>query len=123
MMGASAVQVGTAFLRSEEANLSDGHKAGLEFGSESNTVVTPLMSGRPARFIKNRLIDDLTQSGAEPLAFPAQMALIHGLGKTGKPDLTPLYAGQSVAMARRLPAGAIIERLAEETTACFEAFR
>ena len=122
MMGASAVQIGTAFLRCEEANVSDSHKDGLDLGTEANTVVTPLLSGRPARFIKNKLIDDLTDSDAEPLAFPAQMGLIHGLGGVGKTELTPLYAGQSIAMARNLPAGELVEKLAAETTACFQAY-
>lgn len=123
MMGASAVQIGTAFLRCEEASVSDSHKAGLDQGTESNTVVTPLISGRPARFINNRLIDDLTESGAEPLAFPAQMGLIHGLEAAGKTELTPLYAGQSVAMARKMPAGSLVVKLVDETTACFQAHR
>lgn len=122
MMGASAVQIGTAFLRCDEAAVSESHKVGLERGTEANTVVTPLMSGRPARFIKNQLIEELTDSGAEPLAFPAQMGLIQGLDAAGKSELTALYAGQSVAMTRNMPAGELVDKLAAETTACFKAY-
>ncbi|MEP1206863.1 MAG: nitronate monooxygenase [Rhizobiaceae bacterium] len=120
VLGASAVQLGTAFLRCEEANVSQTHRAGLKDGRDANSVVTPLLSGRPARFIKNQLIDELTQSGAKPVAFPAQMGLTHPLGETGKKELAPLYAGQSVALTRELPAGELVEQLARETTACLQ---
>src|SRR5438270_1112606 len=55
MLGASAVQLGTAFLRCEETNMEDAHRAALRKADESCTVVTDMVSGRPARFIRNRL--------------------------------------------------------------------
>ena len=47
MLGASAVQVGTAFLRCEEADMRDAHRAALAEADDACTVVTDLISGRP----------------------------------------------------------------------------
>ncbi|HEX4894602.1 MAG TPA: nitronate monooxygenase, partial [Hyphomicrobiaceae bacterium] len=58
ILGASAVQVGTAFLRCEEANVPDIHRAALKDADDAATVVTDVLTGKPARFIRNRLIDD-----------------------------------------------------------------
>src|SRR5437868_14016723 len=54
---ASAVQLGTAFMRCEVANMYDAHRAALAQADDSCTVVTDLISGRPARYIKNKLIE------------------------------------------------------------------
>ena len=112
MLGASAVQVGTAFLRTEEANVSDGHRAGLAAASDANTVVTDVVSGRPARFMRNTLVDALT--GAAPVPFPAQMGLTSPLGEVGGAELTGVFAGQAAGLARAESAGALVERLAAE---------
>ena len=80
MLGASAVQLGTAFLRCEEANVFDAHRAALREASDACTIVTDMLTGRPARYIRNRLADDLITSGLEPVAFPAQMSLTAPLG-------------------------------------------
>ena len=50
MLGASAVQMGTAFLRCEEANVKDAHRAALREASDCCTVVTEMLTGRPARY-------------------------------------------------------------------------
>ena len=56
MLGASAVQLGTAFMRCEEANMFDAHRAALAEADDSCTLVTDLISGRPARYMRNRLV-------------------------------------------------------------------
>ena len=55
VLGASAVQLGTAFLRCEEANVLDAHRAALREPTDACTVVTDMISGRPARYVKNGL--------------------------------------------------------------------
>ena len=80
MLGASAVQLGTAFLRCEEANVRDAHRAALAEANESCTIVTDVISGRPARYIRNRLVDELVRSGLKPLPIPAQLSLTMPLG-------------------------------------------
>jgi nitronate monooxygenase len=122
MLGASAVQLGTAFLRCEEANMRDSHRAALREATDSCTIVTDMISGRPARYIRNRLLDELVGSGLKPLPIPAQLSLTMPLGDSGGRELTPLFAGQSAALARDTAAGDLVERLAEETTQRLRAF-
>jgi nitronate monooxygenase len=114
MLGASAVQMGTAFLRCEEANVKDAHRAALRDASDAATIVTDMLTGRPARYIKNALADDLIASGLPPVAFPAQMSLTAPLQETGDRELTLLFAGQSAPLGRDMDAGALVEAIAEE---------
>lgn len=116
VLGASAVQLGTAFLRCEEANVLDAHRAALREVTDACTIVTDMITGRPARYIRNRLTDDLIDSGLRPVAFPAQLSLTAPLGATGDRELTALFAGQSAALARDTTAAELVDLLAEETT-------
>jgi nitronate monooxygenase len=116
MLGASAVQLGTAFLRCEEANVLEAHRAAMREASDACTIVTDMITGRPARYIRNRLTDDLIASGLEPVSFPAQLSLTAPLEKTGDRDFTILLAGQSVALAKDTNAAALVASLAEETS-------
>jgi len=122
MLGASAVQLGTAFMRCEEANMYDAHRAALAQADDSCTVVTDVISGRPARYIKNKLIDDLTASGLKPLPIPAQLSLTFPLGAGGDRDFAVLLSGQSAALANDTNATELVERLAAETTQRLRAF-
>ena len=123
MLGASAVQLGTAFLRCEEANVHDAHRAALREPSDASTIVTDMLTGRPARYIKNRLADDLIASGLPPVSFPAQMSVTAPLQETGDRELTLLFAGQSAALAKDTNAAALVESLAEETSRRLHAVR
>src|SRR4029079_465431 len=114
MLGASAVQLGTAFLRCEEANVRDAHRAALRDADDACTVVTDMLTGRPARYIRNRIADDLIASGLEPVAFPAQLSLTGPLETSDDRELTLLLAGQSAALGKDTNATALVEALAEE---------
>jgi nitronate monooxygenase len=116
MLGASGVQLGSAFLRCEEANVLDAHRAALREANDASTIVTDMITGRPARYIRNKLTDDLVASGLEPVAFPAQYSLTGPLGATGDRELTALFAGQSVRLAKDTNAAALVESLARETS-------
>jgi len=122
MLGASAVQLGTAFMRCEEANLYDAHRAALAQADDSCTLITDLISGRPARYIKNKLVDDLVASGLKPLPIPAQLSLTFPLGAAGDRDFAVLLSGQSAALAKDTHAAELVERLAEETGRRLRAF-
>jgi nitronate monooxygenase len=122
MLGASAVQLGTAFLRCEEANMRDAHRAALAEANDSCTIVTDMISGRPARCIRNRLADELVGSGLKPLPIPAQLSLTMPLADSGDRELTPLFSGQSAALARDTNATELVHRLAEETAQRLRAF-
>jgi nitronate monooxygenase len=122
MLGASGVQLGTAFLRCPEAHVSDAHRAALANAQDTSTVVTDVVSGRPARMIRNYLIDELSRSGAKPLPFPAQWSLTLPLEEDDDPNFIGLLAGQSVALTREMAAADLIELIAAETSACLRAF-
>jgi nitronate monooxygenase len=122
VLGASAVQLGTAFLRCEEANVLDAHRAALREPTDACTLVTDMITGRPARYMKNKLVEDLLASELRPVAFPAQLSLTAPLGNTGDRELTALFAGQSAALARDTTAGSLVESLAEATSECLRAF-
>ena len=122
VLGASAVQLGTAFLRCEEANVLDAHRAALAEANETCTLVTDVITGRPARYIKNKLTDDLTASGLKPVPFPGQLSLTAPLGATGDRELTALFSGQSAALSKEMPAGALVESLAADASRRLRAF-
>ena len=122
MLGASAVQMGTAFLRCEEANVHDAHRAALREANDACTIVTDMLTGRPARYIRNRLADDLIASGLEPVSFPGQLSLTAPLETAGDREFTLLLAGQSAALAKDTNAAALVESLAEETSRRLRAF-
>jgi nitronate monooxygenase len=114
MLGASAVQLGTAFLHCEEANVLPAHRTALAEADESCTVVTDMISGRPARYIRNKLLDGLVASGLKPLPIPAQLSLTLPLGQTGDRELTPLFAGQSASLVRYRKAADLVAGLASD---------
>jgi nitronate monooxygenase len=122
VLGASAVQLGTAFLRCEEADVRDAHRAALRQPTDAATFVTAAVSGRPARYIKNRLVDDLAGSGLQLLPAPAQYSLTQRLSDSGDPDWTVLMSGQSAALARDTTAAELVESLAEDTARRLRAF-
>jgi len=122
VLGASAVQLGTAFLRCEEANVLDAHCTALREPTHACTVVTDMITGRPARYVKNKLIEDLLASDLRPVEFPAQLSLTAPLGNTGDRELTALFAGQSAALARDTTAGTLVDSLAEAKSECLRAF-
>ena len=122
MLGASAVQIGTAFLRCEEANVSDAYRATVREASDVATVVTDMITGRPARLIRNKLTDDLVGSALEAVSFPAQMSLTAPLGAVGDREMTALFAGQSAALAKDGNAAILVESLGQETTRRLHAF-
>ena len=55
--------------------MQDSQRAVLRHATDDSTVVTDMSTGRPARYIRNGLTDDLIGSGLEPVSFPAQMSL------------------------------------------------
>jgi nitronate monooxygenase len=122
MLGASAVQIGTAFLCCEEADVRDAHRAALAEADDACTVVTDVISGKPCRYIRSKLIDDLVASGLQPLPGPAQQSLTVRLGDTGDREWTALTSGQSAALARAMKPAELVERLADEPTQRLRAF-
>lgn len=119
-LGASAVQMGTAFLVSDEAGISGAYKQAILTAREDQTRITRAFSGRPARGIVNRFLTEVESAppGEAILPFPLQNALTRPLrtaaAKQGRAEFLSLWAGQGLRMARRQPAAELVARLARE---------
>jgi nitronate monooxygenase len=115
-LGAAGVQVGTAYLCSDEANTSALHRAALHSEAAQYTALTTLFSGRPARGIVNRVMRELGALNLATPAFPlatAAMAPLRAHGEArGNADFSPLWAGQNTSGCHALPAAEITRRLA-----------
>lgn len=117
-LGAQGVQLGTAFLACEESGAHPGWKSRLGRADERGTRLTRVFSGRPARGLVNDFMDTHRADEAAVPVYPVQNALTAELraaaGRTGDTDSMSLWAGQGAAMARPLPAGALVRLLDEE---------
>jgi nitronate monooxygenase len=117
-LGASAVQLGTAFLASPESLIAAPHRTALASARAERTVMKNLFSGRAARGIRNRLIEELGATNPTAPPYPYASAALAPLRKAmeamGHDDFTPLWAGQGAPLARAEPASEIVERLARE---------
>lgn len=111
-LGASAVQMGTAFLCCHEATTSPLHRAALQVAHGQHTALTNLFSGRPARGIVNRLMRELGPLSALPPDFPHASGALAPLRATaeklGDSGFSPLWAGQNVSGCRSLAAAELI---------------
>ena len=116
-LGASGVQVGTAFLCCPEAGTSALHRTALMSDAAHHTELTTLFSGRPARGIVNRLMRTLgplnTAAPAFPLATAAVAPLRAHFEAQGRTDCTPLWSGQNASGCRAVPATEIVAELAQ----------
>jgi len=118
-LGAAGVQVGTAFLSCPEASVSDAHRAALLDARATGraTVVTKGISGRPARGLVNRLMEEVTRLQHDAAPFPLQNALTRQLSTVGDPEVEVMWAGQSAALSRAMPAAELVTALVAETEA------
>ncbi|QQS01751.1 MAG: nitronate monooxygenase [Austwickia sp.] len=111
--GAAAVQVGTAFLLTEEAGTSSAHRLGLTDPALRSTV-TRAFSGRPARGLANRFA--LEHSEQAPAAYPVVDQLTKPLraesAAAGDIGGVSLWAGSGWRAAAEGPAAAVVARLA-----------
>ncbi|MFP5512291.1 MAG: NAD(P)H-dependent flavin oxidoreductase [Alphaproteobacteria bacterium] len=122
-LGATAVQLGTVFLTSDEAGIPEAHKTVILTAREDQTRLTRAFSGRPARGIVNRFMEAVEDPAAPDavLPFPLQNALTRPLrtaaGKAGRAEFLSLWAGQGLRLAQRRPAGELVAELLRRTDA------
>lgn len=116
-LGASAVQIGTAYLCCPESTTSALHRAVLQSPSARHTALTTLFTGRPARGIMNRLMRELGPLSPAAPAFPLATSAIAPLRaraeSQGSTDFTPLWSGQNASHCRHVPAAEVTRALAE----------
>ena len=119
-LGASAVQLGTAFLTCNESGIPDVYKQAILTAREDQTRITRAFSGRPARGIVNRFMNEIDANRGDDaiLPFPLQNAVTRPLraaaAKQGRAEFLSLWAGQGVRLARRQSAQELMARLANE---------
>jgi nitronate monooxygenase len=120
-LGACGAQIGTAFLRSPESAVSPLHKQALAEHADNATRLTRLFSGRPARSVRNRLMDDLAAREADAAPFPTQRGLVAPLAKAaaerGAPDFMPVWSGPGGPRAPAAPTAEIFARIRDEALA------
>jgi nitronate monooxygenase len=115
-LGASAAQLGTAFILCPESLADTGYRSALTNPSTPNTAMTSAISGRPARSLANKftaLGETIDQSviPAYPVAYDAGKSLHAAAKKTGEFGYGAQWAGQAAALSRSLPAADLINRL------------
>jgi nitronate monooxygenase len=122
LLGASAVQIGTAFLRSPEAKIPSTWADAIEKAAPEDTVLTKAMTGRPARSIATEYVRAAMAPTAPPPApYPVQRGLTQPMreaaAQANDAARMQAWAGQSARLARAEPAGEVVQRLWQETQA------
>lgn len=121
-LGATAAQLGTAFVACPESAADDAYRAALSGSGAWHTVLTPLISGRPARAIANRFTA-LTELLADrlppdyPIAYDAGKALHAAAKARGEHGFGAQWAGQGAPLSRAMPAKILMQTLADELRA------
>jgi nitronate monooxygenase len=117
-LGAVAAQLGTAFVACPESAASDAYRAALSGEGGYHTVLTSLMSGRPARALANRFTALGDQAAGPrppdyPIAYAAGKALHAAATAKGEHGFGAHWAGQGAPLARALPTGDLVRVLGE----------
>ena len=116
-LGASGVQIGTAYLLCPEATTSAVHRAALKSDAARFTALTNLFTGRPARGILNRVMRELGPMSTAVPAFPLATSAIAPLRaiaeSRGSGDFSPLWAGQNASGCKEVPASVLTRELAD----------
>ncbi len=115
-LGAAGVQIGTAYLRCPESKVIAPARSALAQARDDSTVITNVMTGRPARGVINRVMREVGPISPDAPAFPHAASGLAPLKaaaeKLGKVDFTNLWAGQAVRLGREMPAGELTRALA-----------
>ena len=115
-LGASGVQIGTAYLRCPESRVTALARVALAQARDDFTVITNVMTGRPARGVVNRVMREAGPISPDAPAFPHAATALGPLKaaaeKLGKVDFSNLWAGQAVRMGREMPAAELTRALA-----------
>lgn len=123
-LGASAVQMGTAFLSCTEAAVSAPWLDALLNSEDTSTVLTRVYTGKYARGIKNRFFDEMVKLEDKVPAYPIQNYLTRPIRTAsrskGDPDFMSLWAGQGSPMSRRCAAAELVRMLASESREVME---
>jgi nitronate monooxygenase len=115
-LGAAGVQIGSAYLRCPESKVLAAARTVLAQARDDSTVITNVMTGRPARGVANRVMREVGPISPDAPAFPHAATGLAPLKaaseKLGKLDFTNLWAGQALRLGREMPAAELTRALA-----------
>ncbi len=118
ILGASAVQIGTAYLFCPEAKPSAPYRVALRAARDDTTAITNVFTGRPARALVNRVMRDLGPLSAEAPEFPLAATALQPLRAKaeahGLCDFSPFWSGQAASLGREMGAAELTRLLAAE---------
>ena len=124
-LGAAGVQIGTAYLHTQEALISDMHRTALTEAAAEATALTNLFSGRPARGLMNRLMREIGPLSQAAPAFPNAGSALAPLKaraeQAGSADFSSLWAGQAASLDHRLNSFDLTRKLASDAQNCMQA--
>lgn len=118
VLGAQAVQMGTAFLTCDESGAHPLHQEALLQTTEEAAVLTSAFSGKPARGIDNALTRSLRKDEPELPAYPIQNSLTKDIraaaARSGRPEWMSMWAGQGLRLSQKMAAGQLIRSIVTE---------
>lgn len=117
-LGASGVQMGTAFLTCPEAATEPARRERLRHATDGDTMVTDAFSGRAARAVRSRYAMALEAHRQPLVPFPSMYALSGPIVQAADDSEASIFLyGQAAALSRELPAGELIDALARDARA------
>ena len=115
ILGASAVMIGTGFLRSRESSVNPAYADRLATTEAHHTTLTRAFTGRAGRAISNAYVRASAQSGTPPLSYPLQRGFTRAMRdyavKSGDSERMQMWSGQAARFAQARPAGEIVQEL------------
>lgn len=114
-LGATGAQIGTAFLACPETAIHPLYRDALRSAPAEATTITRAFSGRPARALRNRAVEE---AGGDPLPYPAQLSMSGALGaaaaERGSGEFLAMWAGQAAPLVREMPAAEVVARIVSD---------
>ncbi len=120
-LGAAAAQLGTAFIACPESSADEAYRAALDGPGAHHTVMTRVISGRPARCLANRFTEWAASAPGEapdyPIAYDAGKALNRAAKAAGEGGFGAQWSGQGAPLGRKMPAAELVALLWREAMA------
>ena len=118
MLGAAGAWIGSAFLATTEAGITDYQKQAIVDSDEENTIVSRCVTGKPARLIRSKWTQAWAESGLEALPMPFQSMVSGPVLAAGavarRADIMPGFAGQGIGMIDAVkPAADVLREIVE----------